>query len=86
MVGDVGKPVLNFLESISHAFFKLVAILMKAAPIGAFGAFAFTIGKYGIGSIANLAALVATFYITAASSWSGFWAWWPGPTASTSSS
>jgi aerobic C4-dicarboxylate transport protein len=37
---------------------------MKAAPIGAFGAFAFTIGKYGIGSIANLAALVATFYLT----------------------
>ena len=66
MVGDVGKPVLTFLESVSHAFFKLVAILMKAAPIGAFGAFAFTIGKYGIGSIANLAALVATFYITAA--------------------
>ncbi|ASE38144.1 dicarboxylate/amino acid:cation symporter [Brevundimonas vesicularis] len=66
MVGDVGKPVLSFLESISVAFFKLVAILMKAAPIGAFGAFAFTIGKYGIGSIANLAALVATFYVTAA--------------------
>ena len=66
MVGDVGKPVLTFLESVSHAFFKLVAILMKAAPIGGFGAFAFTIGKYGIGSIANLAALVATFYITAA--------------------
>ena len=66
MIGDVGKPVLNFLESISTAFFKLVAILMKAAPIGAFGAFAFTIGKYGIGSIANLAALVATFYATAA--------------------
>jgi len=66
MIGETGKPVLNFLESISHAFFKLVAILMKAAPIGAFGAFAFTIGKYGIGSIANLAALVATFYVTAA--------------------
>lgn len=66
MVGDVGKPVLSFLESISTAFFKLVAILMKAAPIGAFGAFAFTIGKYGVGSIANLAALVATFYFTAA--------------------
>lgn len=66
LVGDVGKPVLNFLESVSTAFFKLVAILMKAAPIGAFGAFAFTIGKYGIGSIANLAALVATFYATAA--------------------
>ena len=66
MIGDVGKPVLNFLESISAAFFKLVALLMKAAPIGAFGAFAFTIGKYGIGSVANLAALVATFYLTAA--------------------
>lgn len=66
MVGDVGRPVTSFLESISIAFFKLVAIVMKAAPIGAFGAFAFTIGKYGIGSIANLAALVATFYITAA--------------------
>ena len=66
MVGDAGKPVLRLLESLSTAFFKLVAILMKAAPIGAFGAFAFTIGKYGIGSIANLAALVATFYVTAA--------------------
>jgi aerobic C4-dicarboxylate transport protein len=65
LIGDLGKPVLSFLESISAAFFKLVAILMKAAPIGAFGAFAFTIGAYGIGSIANLAALVATFYLTA---------------------
>ncbi len=65
MIGDVGKPVMTFLESVSAAFFKLVAILMKAAPIGAFGAFAFTIGAYGIGSIANLAALVATFYLTA---------------------
>ncbi len=46
--------------------FRLVAILMKAAPIGAFGAMAFTIGKYGIGSIANLAVLVATFYLTSA--------------------
>ena len=65
MVGDVGKPVLSFLESISTAFFKLVAIVMKAAPIGAFGAFAFTIGAYGIASIANLAALIVTFYVTA---------------------
>jgi aerobic C4-dicarboxylate transport protein len=65
LIGDVGKPVLTFLESVSSAFFKLVAILMKAAPVGAFGAFAFTIGAYGIGSIANLAALVATFYLTA---------------------
>ena len=46
--------------------FKLVSVLMKAAPIGAFGAMAFTIGKYGIGSIANLAMLVGTFYLTVA--------------------
>jgi len=65
LIGDVGKPVLTFLEAVSAAFFKLVAILMKAAPIGAFGAFAFTIGAYGIASIVNLAALVATFYLTA---------------------
>lgn len=64
MVGDMGKPVMTFLESASAAFFKLVGILMRAAPIGAFGAFAFTIGAYGIASIANLAALIATFYLT----------------------
>ncbi|MDG2528954.1 dicarboxylate/amino acid:cation symporter [Caulobacter endophyticus] len=66
LVGDRGQPVVDMLEAISIAFFKLVAILMKAAPIGAFGAFAFTIGKYGIGSVINLAALVGTFYATSA--------------------
>lgn len=66
MVGDKGKPVLNILESASHAIFRVVDILMKAAPIGAFGAFAFTIGKYGIASIMNLAILVGTFYLTSA--------------------
>ncbi|QTN20403.1 dicarboxylate/amino acid:cation symporter [Brevundimonas sp. AJA228-03] len=65
-VGDAGRPVLTFLEAVSAAFFKLVAIVMKAAPIGAFGAFAFTIGAYGIGAVANLIALVATFYLTSA--------------------
>ncbi|AQR62704.1 C4-dicarboxylate transporter DctA [Brevundimonas sp. LM2] len=65
-VGDAGKPVLTLLEAVSTAFFKLVAILMKAAPIGAFGAFAFTIGAYGIATVVNLIALVATFYLTAA--------------------
>ena len=44
--------------------FKLVNIVMKAAPIGAFGAMAFTIGKFGLGSLVNLAELVATFYLT----------------------
>jgi aerobic C4-dicarboxylate transport protein len=66
LVGDRGKPVVDLLESLSHSFFRLVAILMRAAPIGAFGAFAFTIGKYGIGSIVHLAALVACFYLTSA--------------------
>ncbi|MDQ1898868.1 dicarboxylate/amino acid:cation symporter [Paracoccus sp. WLY502] len=66
LVGDKGKPVLNILESASFAIFRVVDILMKAAPIGAFGAFAFTIGKYGIASIMNLAMLVGTFYLTSA--------------------
>jgi aerobic C4-dicarboxylate transport protein len=66
MVGERGKPVLDFLQALSAPIFKLVAVLMKAAPIGAFGAMAFTIGRYGIGSVANLAMLIATFYLTAA--------------------
>ncbi|MBS9476382.1 dicarboxylate/amino acid:cation symporter [Ancylobacter radicis] len=66
MVGERGKPVTDFLQNLTAPIFKLVAILMKAAPIGAFGAMAFTIGKYGIGSVANLAMLIATFYLTAA--------------------
>ncbi|WP_414643384.1 dicarboxylate/amino acid:cation symporter [Brevundimonas sp.] len=64
MIGDAGAPVQRALESLSQVVFRLVAILMKAAPVGAFGAFAFTIGAYGIASIANLAALIATFYLT----------------------
>ncbi|TIL79998.1 MAG: dicarboxylate/amino acid:cation symporter [Mesorhizobium sp.] len=65
MVGETGKSVLSFLQNLTAPVFKLVGILMKAAPIGAFGAMAFTIGKYGIGSVANLAMLVGTFYLTA---------------------
>ena len=64
IVGDAAAPVQRALESLSQIVFKLVAILMKAAPVGAFGAFAFTIGAYGLGAIANLAALIATFYLT----------------------
>jgi aerobic C4-dicarboxylate transport protein len=64
LIGDRGQPVLTVLNAAAEAFFKLVAIFMRAAPIGAFGAFAFTVGKYGIASIVNLAALVATFYGT----------------------
>jgi aerobic C4-dicarboxylate transport protein len=65
LVGERGAPVLNFFQALTEPMFKLVAILMKAAPVGAFGAMAFTIGKYGIGAVVNLAFLVGTFYITA---------------------
>ncbi|WP_167484256.1 dicarboxylate/amino acid:cation symporter [Mesorhizobium tamadayense] len=65
MVGETGKPVVCLLQALIAPIFKLVSVLMKAAPIGAFGAMAFTTGKYGIGSIVNLAILVATFYFTA---------------------
>jgi aerobic C4-dicarboxylate transport protein len=64
MVGEKAEPVTNFLQTLAAPVFKLVAILMKAAPIGAFGAMAFTIGKYGIGSVANLIMLIGTFYLT----------------------
>ena len=63
--GDRGEPLLAFLESAMDVVFRIVAMLMKLAPIGAFGAMAFTIGKYGLGALANLVALIATFYGTA---------------------
>jgi aerobic C4-dicarboxylate transport protein len=63
-IGARGERVLAILEDISAVVFKIVAFVMKVAPIGAFGAMAFTIGKYGIGTLANLAQLVATFYVT----------------------
>ena len=65
MVGERCDPVVRRLEDISVAVFKVVAILMRLAPIGAFGAMAFTIGAYGISTLVNLAALVLTFYLTA---------------------
>ncbi len=64
LTGEKGRPVLTFLEALTAPVFRLVHILMKAAPIGAFGAIAFTIGKYGVGSLINLAWLVGSFYIT----------------------
>jgi aerobic C4-dicarboxylate transport protein len=64
LIGDRGTRVLDVLNDVSIVFFKLVGIVMKAAPVGAFGAMAFTIGKYGVGTLANLALLVGTFYAT----------------------
>ncbi|RHW17563.1 dicarboxylate/amino acid:cation symporter [Sphingomonas gilva] len=64
LVGKPAEPVFDMLERIALVVFRLVGILMRAAPIGAFGAIAFTIGAFGIGALANLGALVATFYVT----------------------
>lgn len=64
LVGECARPVIDFLEHLSAIVFRLVGILMRAAPLGAFGAIAFTVGKYGVGALANLAGLVATFYLT----------------------
>jgi aerobic C4-dicarboxylate transport protein len=64
LVGPAGQPILDFLERVSLVVFRLVHILMRAAPIGAFGAIAFTIGRFGIESVINLGALLATFYLT----------------------
>jgi aerobic C4-dicarboxylate transport protein len=66
LIGPAGEPVLNFLQSLARVVFKLVAVVMRMAPIGAFGAMAFTIGKYGIGTLVSLGSLVATFYLTSA--------------------
>lgn len=64
--GERARPLAGLLDAAGAAFFSLVTLFMRAAPIGALGAFAFTIGKYGVESIANLASLVATFYLTSA--------------------
>jgi aerobic C4-dicarboxylate transport protein len=63
-IGARGERLAALLDDLAIAFFKVVGIVMKAAPIGAFGAMAFTIGKFGVGSLANLAQLLATFYLT----------------------
>jgi aerobic C4-dicarboxylate transport protein len=64
VLGERGRPVAKLIDEISHAFFGMVNIIMKAAPIGAFGAMAFTIGKYGIDSLLPLAKLMGSFYLT----------------------
>jgi len=62
--GGRGKPLLDLLETLTRAVFGVVAILMRFAPIGAFGAMAFTIGRYGLASLGPLVKLMATLYIT----------------------
>lgn len=63
-VGPRCKPVVDLFDALTHAVFGVVNILMRFAPIGAFGAMAFTVGKYGIASLGPLLKLIATFYVT----------------------
>src|SRR5580692_1195006 len=62
--GPRAKPIVALLESLTHVVFRVVNILMRFAPIGAFGAMAFTIGKYGFASLGPLVKLIATFWLT----------------------
>src|SRR4051794_3749684 len=63
-LGEHGKPLIRLIDQTAHAFFKIVGFVMKVAPIGAFGAMAFTIGRYGVGTLLSLGQLMACFYAT----------------------
>jgi aerobic C4-dicarboxylate transport protein len=65
MLGERGKPLLNVIDVTAHTFFNMVRIVMVLSPIGAFGAIAFTIGKYGVSSLASYGQLLGTYYLTA---------------------
>jgi aerobic C4-dicarboxylate transport protein len=65
-LGALGEQIAHAIDAAAKVFFGMIRIIVRAAPIGAFGAMAFTIGAYGIGSLWNLFALVATFYLTSA--------------------
>lgn len=65
-MGERGRPVLDVLESASQMVFRIFGYLMRFAPVGAFGALAFTVGQYGITSLGSLAKLIATLYIACA--------------------
>ena len=65
-LGERGRPMLHAIDTIAQLFFGIMGRIVKLAPIGAFGAMAFTVGSYGIDSLNNLLALMAGFYITAA--------------------
>ena len=63
-LGELGARVASAIDMMAKVFFRIIAMIVRVAPIGAFGAMAFTVGAYGLGSLWNLAALVATFYLT----------------------
>jgi aerobic C4-dicarboxylate transport protein len=63
-MGGFGERAAGVLDDIAKLFFGIIGVIVRLAPIGAFGAMAFTIGKYGLGSLVNLGALIGTFYLT----------------------
>ncbi|STQ73322.1 dicarboxylate/amino acid:cation symporter [Hafnia alvei] len=63
-LGEKGQMMFNFIDSFSKVIFGIINMIMKLAPIGAFGAMAFTIGKYGVGTLVQLGQLIICFYIT----------------------
>ncbi|MFT8209824.1 MAG: dicarboxylate/amino acid:cation symporter [Symbiopectobacterium sp.] len=63
-LGEKGRVIFNVIDSFSHTIFGVINMIMRLAPIGAFGAMAFTIGKYGVGSLVQLGQLIICFYIT----------------------
>ena len=79
--GKAGAPVFEFIERLSQVLFGIVGIIMRTAPIGAFGAMAATIGSFGVGTLAQLIKLIVTFYLTSAAFVIlvlGPIAWWNG--------
>ncbi|MED5611398.1 MULTISPECIES: dicarboxylate/amino acid:cation symporter [Pseudomonas] len=63
-MGSYGQPIFQFIERFTQVMFNIINVIMKVAPIGAFGAMAFTIGAYGVGSLVQLGELMACFYLT----------------------
>ena len=66
LMGDLGKPLLNIIDLVAGAFFRMLKIVMYVAPLGAFGGMAFTVGKYGVGSLVSYGNLLICYYVTAA--------------------
>ncbi len=64
-MGEKGKPALHMIDELGHVFFKVLGIVMRAAPVGAFGAMAYTVGHFGIDTLGNLMKLMLGFYATA---------------------
>ncbi len=85
LTGERARPVAHFIDAVGAVIFRVVGLIMRAAPIGAFGAMAYTVGKFGVTSLAHLGGLIACFYLTsflfvagvlgAIARWSGFSLW-----------